>query len=124
MPSQMLTSGTRWAHLVSPREELSPAALSQKYEAALSALAFFMMPTAAILSVTAEDATVLLLGEKWRVAGSLLSIFALRGIFQVVEGSQGWLHVSIGRTDRWQNWGIVSLGVQIAALFAGLRDSS
>src|SRR6266404_5383277 len=33
----------------------NPAALRQKYEAALSALAFFVMPTAAILSVTAED---------------------------------------------------------------------
>lgn len=98
----------------------NPAALREKYEAALSALSFFMMPTAAILSVTAEDVTVLLLGEKWRVAGSLLSIIALRGIFQVIEGSQGWVHLSIGRADRWQKWGIVSLCVQVVALFGGL----
>ena len=98
----------------------NPAALRQKYETALSSLAFFIMPTAAILSVTAEDVTVLLLGEKWQVAGSLLSIIALRGIFQVIEGSQGWLHLSIGRADRWQNWGIVSLAVQVAAVLAGL----
>src|SRR5262249_15303519 len=52
----------------------NPAALRQKYEAALSALAFFVMPTAAVLSVTAQDLTVLLLGEKWRAAGVLLSI--------------------------------------------------
>ncbi len=98
----------------------NPAALRQKYEAALSALAFFIMPTAAILSVTAEDVTVLLLGEKWREAGLILSIIALRGIFQVVEGSQGWVHLSIGRPDRWRKWGFVSLGVQLAALFGGL----
>jgi O-antigen/teichoic acid export membrane protein len=98
----------------------NPAALRQKYEVALSALAFFLMPTAAILSVTAEDVTVLLLGEKWRASGSLLSIIALRGIFQVVEGSQGWLHLSIGRADRWQNWGIVSLVVQVVAVLGGL----
>jgi PST family polysaccharide transporter len=98
----------------------NPAALRQKYEAALSALAFFVMPTAAILSVTAEDLTVLLLGEKWRAAGSLLNIIALRGIFQVIEGSQGWLHLSIGRADRWQNWGIVSLAVQVVAVLGGL----
>jgi hypothetical protein len=42
-----------------------PAALRKKYEAALSTLAFFVMPLAAILSVTAEDLTVILLGEKW-----------------------------------------------------------
>ena len=100
--------------------QANPAALRQKYEAALSALAFFMMPAAAILSVTAQDITVLLLGEKWRAAGSLLSILALRGIFQAIEGSQGWLHLSIGRADRWQNWGIVSLGVQVVAVLGGL----
>jgi O-antigen/teichoic acid export membrane protein len=98
----------------------NPAALQQNYAAALSALAFFVMPAAAILSVTAQDLTVLLLGEKWRAAGSLLSIIALRGIFQTVEGSQGWLHLSTGRADRWQNWGIVSLGVQVVAVLAGL----
>jgi len=97
-----------------------PVALRQKYQAALSTLAFFMMPAAAILSVTAHDVTILLLGEKWRVAGSLLSIIALRGIFQVIEGSQGWLHLSLGRPDRWRNWGVVSLAVQIAAVIAGL----
>ena len=96
------------------------AALRRKYQAALSALAFFVMPAAAILSVTGEDVTVILLGEKWRAAGSLLRIIALRGIPQVIEASQGWLHLSIGRADRWRNWGIVSLAVQIAAVLAGL----
>jgi O-antigen/teichoic acid export membrane protein len=95
-------------------------ALRQKYEAALSTLAFFVMPAAAILSVVAEDLTVILLGEKWRMAGLLLSIIALRGIFQVVEGSQGWLHLSVGRADRWRNWGIVSAVVQVVAVLAGL----
>jgi PST family polysaccharide transporter len=96
------------------------AALRKKYEGALSALAFFVMPLAAIVSVTAEDLTIILLGEKWRAAGSLLSIIALRGIFQVVEGSQGWLHLSVGRADRWRNWGVVSLVVQVVAVLAGL----
>ena len=97
-----------------------PVALRQKYEAALSVLAFFLMPIAAILSVTAQDVTVLLLGEKWHVAGSLLSIIAVRGIFQVIEVSQAWLHLSLGRPDRWRSWGIVTLGVQVAAVVAGL----
>jgi O-antigen/teichoic acid export membrane protein len=98
----------------------NPAALRQKYESALSALAFFVMPTAAILSVTAQDLTVMLLGEKWQTAGLLLSIIALRGIFQVIEGSQGWLHLSTGRADRWRNWGIVSAVVQVVAVLGGL----
>jgi PST family polysaccharide transporter len=98
----------------------NPAALRQKYQAALSSVAFFAMPAAAILSVTAEDLTVVLLGEKWRAAGLLLSIIALRGIFQVVEGSQGWLHLSTGRADRWRNWGIITAIVQVLAVIGGL----
>lgn len=98
----------------------NPVALRQKYEAALSILAFFLMPVAAILSVTAEDLTVVLLGQKWQAAGALLSVIALRGISHVVEGSQGWLHLSLGRADRWQTWGIISLVVQVAAVLAGL----
>lgn len=98
----------------------NPAALAGKYKAALSTLAFFVMPLAAILSVTGEDVTVVLLGAKWRAAGLLFRIIALRGIFLVIEGSQGWLHLSIGRADRWRNWGFVTLAVQIAAVLAGL----
>jgi O-antigen/teichoic acid export membrane protein len=99
----------------------NPVALRQKYESALSALAFFVMPAAAILSVTGKDLTVIMLGEKWRVAGSLLAIIALRGIFQSIEMSQGWLHLSIGRADRWRNWGIISLAVQTVAVLGGLK---
>jgi PST family polysaccharide transporter len=96
------------------------AALQQKYEAALSTVAFFMMPAAAILSVTAQDIVVILLGEKWREAGLLLSILALCGIFHVIEGSQGWLHLSCGRADRWKNWGFVSAVAQVLAILGGL----
>lgn len=98
----------------------NPAALREKFEAALSMLTFFLMPASAILAVIAEDLTVILLGEKWRIAGSLLSILALRGIFHSIEGAQGWIHLAIGRADRWRNWGVVSLVAQVAAVACGL----
>jgi PST family polysaccharide transporter len=114
--SQLHTVGSAALSKVQSR----PIVLAQKYEAALSALAFFVMPAAAILSVTAQDLTVMLLGEKWQAAGFLLSIIALRGIFHVVEGSQGWLHLSIGRPDRWRNWGVVSVVLRVVMVFGTL----
>ena len=98
----------------------NPAVLEEKFKAALSMLAFFVMPASAILSVTAEDLTVILLGQKWHATGFLLGILALRGIFHPIEGSQGWLHLALGRADRWRNWGIVALIIQIAAVLCGL----
>ena len=97
-----------------------PGALKQKYEATLSLLAFFVMPTAVILSVTGQDLTVILLGETWRESGLLLSIMALRGIVEFIEVSQGWLHVSGGRPDRWKNWGLLSAIVRVLAILGGL----
>lgn len=93
-----------------------PDALRQKYEATLSTLAFFVMPTAGVISVTGQDVAVILLGEKWRVSGLLLSIMALRGMVEFIEMSQGWLHVSGGRPDRWKNSGFVSGIVRVIAI--------
>jgi len=70
--------------------------------------------------VTAPDVVVLLLGQKWAVAGPLLSIFAFRGIAHVVERTLGWLHVAAGRSDRWLRWGVGSSVIQLAALACGL----
>lgn len=102
------------------RLKSTPAVLQRKYEATLSALAFFVMPTAAILSVTGQDVVVILLGEKWRQSGLLLSIIALGGIVAFIEMSSGWLHVSCGRPERWKNWGIVSFFSRVAAILVGL----
>jgi PST family polysaccharide transporter len=102
------------------RLQSDSAALSEKYESALSMTAFFMMPAAVILSLTAQDLVVVALGKKWQPAGALLAILALRGIFQTVEGSQGWLHLSLGRADRWKNWGVVSTIVQVVAVAGGM----
>lgn len=96
------------------------ATLEQKYEATLSALAFFVMPTAAILSVTGQDVVVTLLGEKWRESGLLVSILAMRGIVEFIELSQGWLFVSSGRAERWKYWGFVGAIARVAAILLGM----
>jgi PST family polysaccharide transporter len=97
-----------------------PGALRQKYETTLSALAFFVMAAAAILSVTGQDLAVALLGETWRRSGLLLSILALRGIVEFIELSQGWLHVASGNANRWKNSGIANSIVFVVAILAGL----
>lgn len=98
----------------------NPIVFRQKYEAGLSTVCFFIMPAAAVLSVTARDLVVILLGETWRPAGVLLAILALRGIFQAFDTSSGWLHLSIGRVDRWKNWGLVATAVRVVAVACGL----
>jgi len=94
--------------------------LRRAWSTALSSLTFFSMLAFVILAATGPDVIVLLLGDKWIGASTLLTVFALRGPAQVVERSLGWLHVAAGRPDRWMRWGIVSCAVQVVAILCGL----
>ena len=94
--------------------------LKRSWAKALSTLAFYAMPAFALLAVTAQDAIVLILSEKWRYTGAIVSVLALRGIPHVVERTLGWLHVPAGRSDRWMRWGVIGSVAQVAALFCGL----
>jgi PST family polysaccharide transporter len=94
--------------------------LWKSWSKALSTLSFFSMPAFALLAVTSRDLIVLGLGVKWTEASILLSIFALRGIPEVVQRTCGWLHIAAGRADRFMRWGIVANSVQLLALFLGL----
>jgi PST family polysaccharide transporter len=96
------------------------AALKQAWSTALSSLTYFAAPTFVILALLGQDLVVLLLGAKWRAAGAILSILALRGPAHVVERTHGWLHVTAGRPERWRHWGILNCILTILALFCGL----
>lgn len=94
--------------------------LRRAWATALSSLTFFATLAFVVLAVIGEDLIVLLLGNKWVGASTLLVIFALRGPAQVIERTLGWLHVAGGRPDRWMRWGMVSGVVQVVAVLCGL----
>jgi polysaccharide transporter, PST family len=95
-------------------------ALKRAWSTALSSLTFFAAPAFAVLAVVGQDLVVLLLGPKWKAAGIILSVLALRGPGQVVANTHSWLHVAAGRPDRWRHWGVLSCGFTIIALLCGL----
>lgn len=96
-------------------------ALRRAWSTALSSLAFFAAPAFAVLAVVGQDFVVLLLGAKWKEAGTILCVLALRGPAQVVASTYSWLHVAAGRPDRWRRWGMFNCGFTIIALLCGLR---
>jgi polysaccharide transporter, PST family len=100
------------------RSDLSE--LKRSWAAALSSLTFFSAGAFAVLAVTAEDFVVLLLGQKWTLAGPLVCIFAVKGIAHVTERTLGWLHVAAGRSDRWMRWGIFSAICQLVAVLSAV----
>jgi O-antigen/teichoic acid export membrane protein len=116
--------------IVSPLNSVGMAALSklqgdhellkQKYLAACSFISFYAMPAFTILAVSGRDLTPFLLGEKWAPAGLILSIFALRGLVHFFETSQVWLHLALGKPQRFARWAFLTVVIQIVALTLGL----
>jgi PST family polysaccharide transporter len=96
-------------------------ALKRAWSTALSSLVFFAAPAFAVLAVVGQDLVVLVLGAKWKEAGTILSVLALRGPAHVVANTLGWLHIAAGRPDRWRHWGVLNCGFTIIALLCGLR---
>ena len=91
-----------------------------RYLESLSMLALVGMPASAVLTLTGRDLLVLLLGPQWQLAGEIFTIFGPCIGMTLVYGTHGWLHLSLGRADRWFRWGIVELVVTLACFAVGL----
>jgi PST family polysaccharide transporter len=88
---------------------------------ALSTLAFVGMGLGAALTLIGRDLLVLLLGPQWAESARIFTFFA-PGIGAVlVYGTHGWIHLSIGRADRWLRWGIVEMTTTASLFLLALR---
>jgi PST family polysaccharide transporter len=120
LPTQLLSPLNSVAMAAFSRLRAEPAKFRQTYVRLLSVLAFVCMPAAAVLTLTGRDVTLLLLGPRWQRTGSIFSVFGVSiGIF-VLYGTHAWLHLSLGRPDRWLRWSIFAFTTTIVLFFIGL----
>ncbi len=91
------------------------------YLNAISVLAFIGMPLSAMLTLTGKDLILLLLGPQWIMAGQIFTIFGPGIGLMLVYGTHGWLHLSLGRADKWLKWGILSFFVTALLFVAALQ---
>ncbi len=101
-----------------------PEEYRRYYLSALAAIAFLGMPVCAFLSAMSRDIIVVLLGPKWIAAAPLFFLFTLSGGVHIVYSTHEWLHVSLGRADRWFRWGIIALTVTVTGYAAALFIST
>lgn len=91
------------------------------YLKAISMLAFVGMPLSAFLTLIGHDLIVLILGPQWNNSGVIFSYFAPSIGIILIYGTNGWLHLSLGRADRWFRWGIVEVIFTALFLIVGLQ---
>jgi O-antigen/teichoic acid export membrane protein len=119
------------SQLVSPLTVVAVSALSRlkrgslQYQqyllSALGVVAFVGMGLAGGLTLMGKDVIGLLLGPGWESAGRIFTFFGPGIGIMLLYGTQGWIHLSIGRADRWFRWSIVEFIVTGLLFLLGLR---
>ena len=73
------------------------------------------------MTLLGRDLIRLALGPGWEAAGRTFRYFAPGIGPMLIYGTHGWIHLSIGRADRWFRWGILELGVTASLFVLALR---
>jgi len=82
----------------------------------VSVLALVGMGIGADFALVGKDLIRILLGPGWEEAGRIFSLFGPGIGVMLLYNTHGWIHLSIGRPERWFRWGIVEF-VCTACLF-------
>jgi O-antigen/teichoic acid export membrane protein len=87
----------------------------------LSTLAFVGMGLGAMMTLVGNDLMLLVLGPAWRPSGTIFTVFGPGIGVLLIYVTHGWIHLSLGRADRWFAWGVAEF-IATAMLFGlGLR---
>jgi O-antigen/teichoic acid export membrane protein len=117
--------------LVSPLANVAVSALSRfdprsaqfrrYFLNALAVMAFVGMGLGTDLTLVGKDVIRLLLGLKWEESGRIFMFFGPGIGIMMLYFTHGWIHLSIGRADRWFRWGIVEFICTILLFLVGLH---
>ena len=120
LPVGQLSSLTGVAVSTLSRIANDPTRHERYFLRALSTLAFVGMGLGADLTLVGRDLVLLLLGPRWEESGRIFTFFGSGIGIMLIYGTHGWLHLSIGRADRWFRWGVVEFAVTGLLFLAAL----
>jgi len=87
---------------------------------AISILSFVGMPLSIFMVISNKELVYFLLGPKWKQASGLFAILGLSAGLNIIYQTYSWLHVSLGRSDRWLRWGLFYSLTLSASFFIGM----
>jgi PST family polysaccharide transporter len=90
------------------------------YLESVSIIAFVGMALGLVLTISARDIIMLILGPQWKESIEIFRFFGPGIGIMMVYSTHGWLHLSLGRADRWFRWGILELIVTATLLVIGV----
>jgi PST family polysaccharide transporter len=87
----------------------------------LALIAFVGMGLGAELTLVGKDVIRLLLGPGWEASGRIFTYFGPGIGIMFLYSTHGWIHLSLGKADRWFRWGVVEFVVTGLLFILGLR---
>ena len=87
---------------------------------ALAMMAFLGMGLGAALTLVGKDVISLLLGRQWAESARIFVCFGPGIGIMLLYHTNGWIHLSIGRADRWFRWGIVEFATTVLLFLLAL----
>jgi len=85
-----------------------PLKYRKYYFNAIWVISFIGMPASVYLLLMSKEIILFLLGPQWGKAAEIFSVLGISAGINILYSTNGWLHVSLGRSDRWMRWGVVS----------------
>ena len=87
----------------------------------ISVLALLGMAIGADFALVGKDLIRFLLGPGWEEAGRIFSLFGPGIGVMLLYNTHGWIHLSIGRPERWFRWGLMEFVCTGSLFLLGLH---
>ncbi len=119
--SQLVSSISVVAVAALSRARNDVAQFRQYLLAAMAVMTLLGMWIAGDLTLVGSDLIRVLLGPGWEETGKIFTLFAPGIGAMMLYGTHGWIHLAIGRADRWLQWGLIEWSVTIMLFLAALH---
>jgi PST family polysaccharide transporter len=87
----------------------------------ISVLALVGMGIGADFALVGEDIIRFLFGPGWKEAGRIFALFGPGIGVMLLYNTHGWIHLSIGRPERWFRWGLLEFGCTVSLFLLTLH---
>ena len=87
----------------------------------ISVLALVGMGIGADFALVGEDIIRFLFGPGWEEAGRIFALFGPGIGVMLLYSTHGWIHLSIGRPERWFRWGLMEFVCTVTLFLLTLR---
>jgi PST family polysaccharide transporter len=97
-----------------------PEQLRRHVLSLMSMFALVGMAISGTLTLVGKDLIRVLLGDRWDESGRIFLFFGPGIGVMLIYAIHGWIHVALGKADRWFRWGLIELATTVALLVAFL----